>query len=609
MSAVYNILLVDDLKVNLDYLRLILEDNFEHLFLTAQSAKEALTIINKTEIDLILTDVQMPQYDGFEFTKFLKKHKKTKDIPVLFISGEEHSDAYLIKGFNVGAIGYILKPINPVLLIAKLQNYFKIIDTKKETERKNFFISSLLNASKEAQIVMTRAHKIININESAKKMFAYTPIMRHLHELLDCEEFKERVLHQNQLGVYEDVIQRYKKDYYYVSVSKLQDGYLLLSFRNITSSHKQTLRQQKIFDLLGNIVVVTNGKNLVNINKRFFDIHDFEDYEDFISKHNCICELFISKEGENYLQIMNKGVRWNKYILQNKNEMNVACIVDKFGEERFYEVVSSGRIFQESDEEDEEEVIIFNDITQIKKQSTLLEEQSRFASMGEMISMIAHQWRQPLTTLSSINLKTKIQNSIGELSKKELAESNEKSNNIIRYLNKTIDDFRDFFDNKDVKSADSLENIVKKTLGLLEAAINDVFCEIHFEYKDGLKASTYINIYESKLGQVLLNIIKNSLDEYKRVAQKQPRLNIQFCLIKEYLCIKLLDNAGGIPSDIISKIFDPYFSTKSKNGTGIGLYMSKIIVEQQMHGKLSVENADDGACFTILLPKEVLLSN
>jgi two-component system sensor histidine kinase EvgS len=226
-------------------------------------------------------------------------------------------------------------------------------------------------------------------------------------------------------------------------------------------------------------------------------------------------------------------------------------------------------------------------------------QQSKLAQMGEMISMIAHQWRQPLTAISARinNLLFKImlgENISNELLEKELNKIGEYS----QHLSSTIDDFRGFFKDNKKKELISISDAVNSTLAIIQISTENKGINIITD----LQCTTKFETYANEIKQVILNLIKNAEDALLENNIKNPTITIQsICDINcnnPTLIIK--DNAGGIPQEIKDKIFDPYFSTKfEKDGTGLGLYMSKTIIEEHCQGKLSVENDKDGAVFKI----------
>ncbi|MEN8304282.1 MAG: PAS domain S-box protein [Campylobacterota bacterium] len=231
-------------------------------------------------------------------------------------------------------------------------------------------------------------------------------------------------------------------------------------------------------------------------------------------------------------------------------------------------------------------------------------QQSRLAQMGEMISMIAHQWRQPLSAISttSVNLKLKIEMEAFDLSSKAGAlecnnyflERLDRIDDYVETLTTTIDDFRNFYKQDKKRVVTSFETVVSKSLSVIEASLLSDDIEIIKEYNSDKE----IELYDSEVMQVVLNIIKNAQDNFKEREIENPYIKI----IIEDKTLSICDNGGGVPKEILPKIFDPYFSTKDeKNGTGLGLYMSKTIIEDHHNGKLLANNIEGGICFKVEL--------
>ncbi|NPA50617.1 MAG: HAMP domain-containing histidine kinase [Epsilonproteobacteria bacterium] len=242
------------------------------------------------------------------------------------------------------------------------------------------------------------------------------------------------------------------------------------------------------------------------------------------------------------------------------------------------------------------------------KKEKLLQQQTRLAQMGEMISMIAHQWRQPLNAISSsiAIIQIKMARNRFDLDKKDEREQflsflEEKHNSISNYtenLSETIDDFRNFFKPDRQKNKISLTRPIKKALSIVKPSMVNKGIEINTSYK----VDTKIKMYKNELMQVILNILKNAEDNFKEKGIKKGKIDISTSKENGTYIIKICDNGGGIEQDIMPKIFDPYFSTKDeKNGTGLGLYIAKIIVEEHNGGILEVKNSKNGACFIIRL--------
>ena len=242
------------------------------------------------------------------------------------------------------------------------------------------------------------------------------------------------------------------------------------------------------------------------------------------------------------------------------------------------------------------------DNTQKKKAEDALAQQSRMVQMGEMISMIAHQWRQPLNAISLTASNLKLKFDFGEFDSKSQEDFSQCSQtfstgleNIQEYiqsLSATIDDFRNFYSPNKVSTSIKLEEMVAKSLKIIGISLIEDNIELIQEYHSDEK----IELYENEIMQVLLTIFKNSQDNFLEKEIEKPYIKVT---TKERT-LSICDNGGGIPEDILDKIFDPYFSTKlEKNGTGLGLYMSKTIIETHHQAKLKATNTAEGVCFTI----------
>jgi len=253
---------------------------------------------------------------------------------------------------------------------------------------------------------------------------------------------------------------------------------------------------------------------------------------------------------------------------------------------------------------------VANEIEKNRQKDQKMLQQSRMAQMGEMISMIAHQWRQPLGAIAStsIDLRMKMMLDSYDLDDKE--QQNECINyldiqlvNIEEYvqnLTQTIDDFRNFYKPDKRQKIQTINEPVQKSLNIIKATIDANGIKIIESYK----SKTKLPIFDSELMQVFLNILKNAQDNFKEKGTSEEKITIETIDIDNGVRVEICDNGGGIDESIMEKIFDPYFSTKSeKNGTGLGLYMSKMIIQEHHNGKLTVENRDGGVCFIIELLK------
>jgi len=244
---------------------------------------------------------------------------------------------------------------------------------------------------------------------------------------------------------------------------------------------------------------------------------------------------------------------------------------------------------------------IENELKKSRKKDQQIIQQSRLAQMGEMISMIAHQWRQPLAAISSSSGAISLKARLNKLDKEKAIELSSKISNYSQHLSSTIDDFREFFKPNKQKTQTSYNEIIKSVLNIVEAAIENKNIKIYQELSCDYRFESYPN----ELKQVVLNLIKNSEDILIDKEIQNGYIKISTYETDDNIILEVSDNGGGIKNDIIDNIFDPYFSTKTqKDGTGLGLYMSKTIIEDHCKGKLTVYNNQDGAVFSIILKKE-----
>ena len=229
-------------------------------------------------------------------------------------------------------------------------------------------------------------------------------------------------------------------------------------------------------------------------------------------------------------------------------------------------------------------------------QERLLIAQGRFAAMGEMIGNIAHQWRQPLNTLGLIIQEFPVYYKMDKLDLQYLEKSVSTAMKIISSMSHTIDDFRDFLkpDKEGVRFR--VSEALQKSVSLVEQSFQIMGLQIQIVVDEEVPIEGCLNEY----AQVALNILINAKDALLERKTEHPRIVLRLFSDRGKTVLTVTDNAGGIPDAIIDKIFDPYFTTKEPDkGTGIGLYMSKAIIERKMGGKLTVRNVEGGAEFRI----------
>ena len=231
------------------------------------------------------------------------------------------------------------------------------------------------------------------------------------------------------------------------------------------------------------------------------------------------------------------------------------------------------------------------------RQDLLLLNQNKLASMGEMIGNIAHQWKQPLAQLSFILVNIELNSNRGKLTESKLKEKIDEANAQISFMSNTIDDFRNFFSSGKPQVEYDIKDVIALAKQLLSATLEKNRIKLDIDIKNNFRLAGYPN----EITQALVNIINNAKDALVERKIKNPQISVQTFLKNSSKIVTIQDNAGGIDSTPIDKIFEPYFTTKfSNSGTGIGLYMTKMIIEKNNNGKISVKNLHNGASFTII---------
>lgn len=246
----------------------------------------------------------------------------------------------------------------------------------------------------------------------------------------------------------------------------------------------------------------------------------------------------------------------------------------------------------------------------IKKEAELrelrLQQQSKLASLGEMIGNIAHQWRQPLNQISALKDGIVEDYRFNELSDERVDEFNKNIDKVLRYMSRTIDDFRNFFATSKEKIVFDVLEYIRESISIVSASLTNRNIELSVVHNQNCIVTEG---FPNEFTQVIINLVNNSKDAIISNKIENGKINIEVEQLLDKVVIVFSDNAGGIPEEIIARIFEPYFTTKfASQGTGLGLYMSKNIIEANMHGHLSVRNIPGGAQFTIELNSKGILN-
>jgi len=242
---------------------------------------------------------------------------------------------------------------------------------------------------------------------------------------------------------------------------------------------------------------------------------------------------------------------------------------------------------------------VHEEVVKSRQKDLLLIQQSKMAALGEMISSIAHQWRQPLNALHLMVTNLKLDAMEGLVSEKSIELFSEKSSVYIHKMSSTIDDFRNFYKPDKNRELFNVNDVVKNSIELSEYTMAHNNIHIRLIEKD----KHNVTGYPGEFSQVILNLLNNSRDQIIDNKSQKREIEVIIDSDEKNSIVTVSDTGGGIPENIIGKIFDIYFTTKGGDqGTGIGLYMSKMIVEEHMKGRIFVENVESGARFKIVVP-------
>lgn len=245
------------------------------------------------------------------------------------------------------------------------------------------------------------------------------------------------------------------------------------------------------------------------------------------------------------------------------------------------------------------------DITELKKKDELILTQSRHAAMGEMIGMIAHQWRQPISVIAMEANNQLLDIDLGDFNAVTARKYAYCILDQTEHLSETINDFRNFFKPDKATSKVKIEDVLSDTYPIVKDSLTNHNIALTKTYA----SETKVDVYPRELMQVFVNIINNAKDALITNHCDNPLIEVKVYEDEEYVITDICDNGKGIDMQILPQIFDPYFSTKDeKTGTGLGLYMSKMIVEKHLQGKIEAINQDNGVCLRVMLRKESVLT-
>ena len=356
---------------------------------------------------------------------------------------------------------------------------------------------------------------------------------------------------------------------------KKKNEELLISNENFSTLLDTAIEAIAIFDEKNKLVKLNNSGEIM-FNYYFKENLDVKKVYDFIPKNS------ISQIREKFKCDIIEPFEID--LLRNDKSVFPALISGKI-------IKKENRFFN---------IITVVDLTQIKIRDEFIQQQAKLAQMGELLSMIAHQWRQPLTAISAASESFKLKALLNNINKETVVTAADDIYKYVNHLSCTINDFKNFYKtNKSIETT-TLNKLVKKSLNIIEDSIYFHNIQIIKNLNSTSEIKTYINEFT----QVILSLLQNAEDAHSEKQIKNPYIKIKTYENDTFLYLEIIDNAGGISNDIIDKIFEPYFSTKlEKNGTGLGLYFAKRIIDNNCNGLLTVENIFNETIFRITFNK------
>ena len=485
------------------------------------------------------------------------------------------------------------------MIAMDISEQIKFKDALKESEAR---LEIVTNTAFEA-IIISQGDTVIKANQKAVEMFGYNKMDQIINQ-----NVRQFIAAESMYAVYRNSLKNDENPHFISGIR--EDGsnfpmeikgktisYLDQTFRisaiqsldSLSKAKNEIAKLAQVVEQNSSIVMISNADGILEyVNQAFVDKMGYTREEVLHRKPNIIAsghhknnfyeDLWSTiTKGDVWIQEMNNRTKEGNIITVKSN---ISSIKNEQGEITHY-------------------IAMQEDITHLKEQERMIFAQTKQAQMGEMLSMIAHQWRQPLSAISVIGAKLRFCLELGTLKDAVIKENLTLVDLQVQFLSDTIDDFRNFFKpNKEVTTINA-QTIIKKATDIISKQL-----ELHnITLIVDKQVDMQIQTYSHEIVQVLLSLIQNSEDQLQSKLLVSKEIHLSVKQEDNYCVIIVKDTAGGIPSEIIDDIFLPYFSTKNeKQGTGLGLHMCKTIVEEHCQGSIKAENWEDGVSFFIRLP-------
>ncbi len=605
----------------------------------ATAGIEAIEKAGTLKPDIIIMDILLKgEMDGTEASEII--HNRY-DIPVIYLTA--YSDDKTLQRAKIsGPFGYILKPFNERELLTCIEMGLYRYQMEKKLKESEQWFSTTIESIGDAVIATDRDGSIKVINQIALELTGWekeNAVGRHISEVFHITDenmtfspknddfdliIREKNLDLKKYNILLSITGKKILIDSRISSIKNDNGEIsgvTVIFRDITEKQKnenEIIKLSYMVEQSPNSIIIINIQGFVEyINKKFIQLTGYS-REEIIGRNikDLHLEEITDNEFSNRWERIKSGIIWqglsksmkknyepfweqtiiSPLVNSNGKIINFAIIKDDITERIKAEEALQKTMQEFADLNQNLDKKIKEEVLKNREKDQILIQQSRLAAMGEMIGNIAHQWRQPLNAIGII-----IQNIMGayEFNKLDIEYLNtavEKSLQILKHMSQTIDDFRNFFKPNKEKELFSLMETIRKTVSFLMVSFQEYNINIEIKIEKDIKIMGYQNEYN----QVILNIINNAKDVIIERKIPDPEIIIKLFEQNNKSAVSIYDNAGGIEENIIEKIFDPYFTTKEK-GTGIGLYMSKMIIEKNMGGRLTVRNTKNGVEFLIVI--------
>lgn len=496
----------------------------------------------------------------------------------------------------------------------------KLNEMHERNYEDSLVLQLLFNQIKCGVAIVDRNFTIQQVNAAFTSMFHLSEsqaLGRPLFEILPSNDFfqlLERYNHNKVDNVrYEHA---FNGTYFQLDVSKIDfgDGNIkdIITFTDITESKKAMELAhynqfiQSVIDSLPHFVIINDRTSINFANKSILQFLEFDSLSDLNANHDCICDFFDAQDGyvskraqmlaiidapadQRHLAIM-QGKIYEIHIdsLTANPLQNIVTLTD----------VSALETLNATLEQRIKDAVVENE-----SQRIMLFQQAKQAQIGEMINLIVHQWRQPLNVLSIVSqtIYYKLPKTFQD--DPVFTRNFEKIDELIQHLDATLDDFRNFFKPDRNKTFVTAHTLIESALKIADAVLkrnNIQIITINTSKKE-------LFVFPNELKHVFLNLIKNSEEALLDAKIENPMIQIESFDAEDGYHIKFSDNGPGIDPTLITNVFDPYVSSKSSEngkGSGLGLYMSKLIVAERCNGEISASSSDHGACFEIILPND-----